>query len=81
MYTIWYLFEKNNEKHLFQIIEKLNQEYSSPNFLHHITVYGLVDIKFDKLEKIILSSIKEIVTFSIEKEDIFFQIISRNHYM
>jgi 2'-5' RNA ligase len=72
MYAIWYLFEKNDEIHLIDIIEKLSQKYSSPNFLPHITAYGLVDIKFENLEEIINNNFNGNKVFDVEKEDICF---------
>ena len=70
MFAVWFTFEKNDEKYLYGIIEKLGKQFDAPIFLPHITAYGLVDIKIDQLEKIVVSCINEEKPFIVEKMEI-----------
>ncbi|QLH06604.1 hydrolase [Nitrosopumilus ureiphilus] len=72
MYAVLLLFEKNDKEYLSQIISKLSNQYKSPFFTPHVTVYGLVDTSLEELDKIILDSIKGIKSFNIEKNTISF---------
>jgi len=72
MYAIWFLFEKNDDEYLSQIISKLSNQFRSPIFTPHVTVYGLVDTSLQELDKIILDSIHSTKSFNIEKNTISF---------
>lgn len=68
MFAIWFTFQKNDERYLFEIINKLGKKYEAQVFLPHITAYGLVNLKHDELDKIILDSIRNEIEFEIEKK-------------
>ena len=72
MYAIWCLFEKNDKEYLSEIISKLSNQYGSPIFTPHVTVYGLVDTSLEVLDKIVLDSINSTKSFDIEKNTISF---------
>jgi len=72
MYAIWLLFEKNDEKYIAKIISEISKQYESPIFIPHITAYGLIDVKFEIIDKVILDSIKNTKSFNIEKNSISF---------
>jgi len=72
MFVIWFLFAKTDQEYISQIMKELNNQYSCPAFIPHITAHGLIDLKFDKIEKIVLSSIKGIKSFFIEKNKVSF---------
>lgn len=70
MFAVWFTFEKNDELYLSEIISALSKKYNAPVFLPHITVYGLVDIKIDELDRLVLESIKGEKSFRVEKNTI-----------
>ncbi len=72
MYAIWFLFEKNDKEYFSQIISKLSNQYGSPIFTPHVTVYGLIDTELEELDEIILDSINGIHSFNIEKNILSF---------
>ena len=72
MYAIWFLFEKNDQEYFSQIISKLSNQYGSPIFTPHVTVYGLIDTELEELDEIILDSINGIHSFNIEKNILSF---------
>ena len=72
MYAIWFLFEKNDQEYFSQIISKLSNQYGSPIFTPHVTVYGLIDAELEELDEIILDSINGIHSFNIEKNILSF---------
>jgi len=72
MYAVLFLFEKNDEKYLSEIISKLSNQYGTPIFTPHVTVYGLVDASLEVLDKIVLESIQGTKSFNIKKNTILF---------
>ena len=44
MFAVWYLFDKDDENYLCEIIGNLAKKYNSSSFIPHITAYGLLDI-------------------------------------
>jgi|TARA_B110000495_G_scaffold203808_1_gene229679 2'-5' RNA ligase len=72
MFAIWYLFDKDDTNYLFRIIKELAKKYYSPIFVPHITAYGLIDIDLKTLDKKVISVIKEMKSFTIEKKTISF---------
>ena len=72
MYAVLFLFEKNDEEYLSQIISKLSNQYGTPIFTPHVTVYGLVDTSLEELDKIVLDSIDGTKSFNIKKNTISF---------
>ena len=70
MYAVWFTFDKNDETYFSKIISELSKKYDAPVFLPHITVYGLVDVKIDKLDRMVTESIKEEKPFRVEKKAI-----------
>lgn len=53
MYAIWLTFSKNDRDYLKNIIDAISEKYNSPKFEPHVTVYGLIDLKFDFIDNII----------------------------
>ena len=72
MYAIWFLFEQNDHDYLYKFISQFSLQYNSPIFVPHITVYGLFDADIETIENIISESIKNIQSFSVEKNSISF---------
>lgn len=91
MFAIWYLFDKDDTTYLFRIIKELAKKYHSTIFVPHITAYGLIDIDLKTLDEKIISVIKEIKSFTIEKKRIsvsknfwktlFIEIESNKHFI
>ena len=67
MYAIWLVFEKNDTEYFSNIIKELSIKYNSQAFTPHITVYGLVDVDIDELDKIVSNSIQGEKQFVIAK--------------
>ena len=72
MFVIWFLFDKSDQEYISKIIKELSNQHSCPVFIPHITAHGLIDSEFDEIEKIVLSSIKGIKSFFIEKNKVSF---------
>ena len=67
MYAIWLLFEKNDNKYLSKIIKNLSEKYDAPQFLPHITTYGIVDAELTTIEKAVRGSINNLKPFVVNK--------------
>ena len=67
MFAVWLLFEDADSQYLSDTILKLSKQYSSPVFLPHITIYGLVDIDLNTLDNIVLQSINGEKPIPVEK--------------
>jgi 2'-5' RNA ligase len=72
MYAIWFLFEKNDEKYISEIIAKLAKQYNSPIFTPHVTAYGLINAEFELINETILDTIYNIKSLNITKKSIAF---------
>ena len=72
MFAVWYLFDKDNEDYLFEIITNLAKKYDAPSFIPHITAYGLLNIDLKTLDDKILETIQKIKSFSVETNTINF---------
>jgi len=72
MYAIWFLFEKNDQEYISQIISKLSNQYGSPIFTPHVTAYDNIDAELEAIDKIVLDSIHSTKSFDIEKNTISF---------
>jgi len=70
MYAIWFIFDENDELILQDIINKLSKKYNSISFKPHITAYGLVDTKLDKISKICQEIASETKPFDVHFLDI-----------
>jgi 2'-5' RNA ligase len=70
MYAIWLLFNKTDTKYLKKIIKEFSNEFDSPIFIPHITVYGLLNLDIESIKKIVKRSIQDIEPFIIEKSKI-----------
>ena len=60
MFAIWFLFDKLDHEYISQIIKELSNQYNCPTFIPHITVYGVINTRFEKIDTIIQNSIKGI---------------------
>ena len=49
MFAVWYLFDKDDEDYLFEIITNLAKNYNAHSFIPHITAYGLLNIDLKTL--------------------------------
>jgi 2'-5' RNA ligase len=67
MFAIWFLFDKNDEEYIHHIILNLSKKYKSTVFLPHLTVYGLIEIPLEVIDRIVFKIIKDVKPFSIEK--------------
>ena len=72
MFVIWFLFDKSDQEYISQIMKELSNQFSCPAFIPHITAHGLIDSKFDEIDKIISNSIKGIKSFFIKKNKVSF---------
>lgn len=72
MFAVWYLFDKDDEDYLFEIINDLAKKYDAPSFIPHITAYGLLNIDLKTLDDEILESIQGVKSFSVETNTINF---------
>jgi len=70
MFAVWFVFDKENNKYLSDIIKHLSIKYHSSNFIPHITAYGLVDVELDVMDKIVANSMKNEKSFIVEKTNI-----------
>ncbi len=70
MYAIWLTFSKTDSEYLKNIINTLSKKYEAPRFEPHITVYGLVDLEINFIEKIVKNIIQNSNSFLIEKSQI-----------
>ena len=72
MFAVWYLFDKDDEDYLFEIITNLAKNYNAHSFIPHITAYGLINIDLKILDNEILETIQKIKSFSVETNTINF---------
>ena len=72
MFAIWFLFDQLDHEYISQIIKELSNQYNCPTFIPHITVYGVINTRFEKIDTIIQNSIKGIKPFMIEKNKVSF---------
>ncbi|MCE9652320.1 MAG: 2'-5' RNA ligase family protein [Nitrosarchaeum sp.] len=70
MYAIWLTFSKSDKDYLKSVIDKISEKYSAPKFEPHITVYGLVDLKFDLIDNIIKKVSRNSNSFLVKKSKI-----------
>lgn len=70
MFAIWLLPNHKDTEYLQKIINKLSLKFNSPKFLPHITIYGLLSLDLNKIEKVIKNSIYEIKPFVVNKKEI-----------
>ena len=70
MYAIWLLFNKTDTEYLKKIIKKMGDELNAPNFIPHITVYGILDLDIKIIKKTIQESVEEIEPFLVKKSSI-----------
>ena len=70
MFAIWLLPNKEDTQFLETIINNLSQEFNTPKFLPHITVYGLVNTDLSIVEDAVKNSIDEIEPFIVKKSGI-----------
>jgi len=68
LYAIWLIPEKKDKNYLSKIVNQLSQQYNSPKFIPHITVYGLVKINLEIIQNAIFKSIKEISPFTVKTD-------------
>ena len=69
-YVIWLLFEKKDSKYLSEKISNLSRNYHFPFFLPHITVYGLIKLNLDEIQKYVKKSVFNVKQFSVYKKSI-----------
>lgn len=72
MFAVWYLFDKDDENYLCEIIGNLAKKYNSSSFIPHITAYGLLDIDLKILDKEIFKTIQGVNSFSVDVTTINF---------
>ncbi len=70
MFAVWLLPDMEDTKYLSGIIKNLSQRYDAPEFLPHITVYGLVDPSLEVLEECVRNSISDSKPFIVKKAGI-----------
>lgn len=70
-YATWLTFSDDDEKYLSKVINSLASQHSAPEFIPHITVYGLIQTRLDELEKVI-KKISQMPSFLVKKESILF---------
>jgi len=70
MYAIWLTFSKSDRDYLKNVIDKISEKYHAPKFEPHITVYGLVDLKFDLIDNIIKEVSQNSNSFLVKKSKI-----------
>lgn len=70
MFAVWFVFDKEDNEYLSDIIKHLSIKYHSSNFIPHITAYGLVDVELNVIDKIVANSIKSEKSFIVEKTNI-----------
>jgi len=72
VFAVWYLFDKDDENYLCEIIGNLAKKYNSSSFIPHITAYGLLDIDLKILDKEIFKTIQGVNSFSVDVATINF---------
>ena len=70
MFAIWLLPDTNDTKYLSRIIANLSCKFNSPEFLPHITIYGLVDVCLSLIEDAITNAISNLNSFIVKKSEI-----------
>lgn len=70
MYAIWLLLDDKDTIYIKDIINELSLKFDSPKFIPHITIYGLVDIDYLTVEKIVRNSISEATSFFVRKSEL-----------
>jgi hypothetical protein len=72
VFAVWYLFDKDDEDYLFEIITNLSKQYDAPSFIPHITAYGLLNIDLKTLDDEIIETTQKIKSFSVETNTVNF---------
>ncbi len=70
MFAIWLLPDTNDTKYLSRIITNLSRKFNSPEFLPHMTIYGLVDARLSVVEDAITNAISNLNSFTVKKSEI-----------
>lgn len=68
--SVWLVPQKNDEKYLKSIIERLGKENNSPTFIPHLTLFGDINIEFEGLKKAIDKVFENIKPFKINKTSV-----------
>ena len=63
--SIWLLPSRKDSHYLSEIIKKLSAQYKVPEFIPHLTIYGSIEINFEKAKLIVSKSIKGLKSFII----------------
>ena len=70
MHAIWLTFSKSDREYLKNIIDKISEKYHAPKFEPHITVYGLIDLEINQIDKIAKEVISNQNSFLVKKSEI-----------
>lgn len=70
MFAIWLLFSNKDTVYIEKIISALNLKFNLPNFIPHITIFGLVDSEKGKIVEIIKKNIHKVIPFTVKMSKI-----------
>ncbi len=70
MYAIWLTFSKSDREYLKDIINEISEKYQAPKFEPHITIYGLIDLDINQIDKITEKITLNQNSFLVKKSDI-----------
>lgn len=78
--SVWLVPQKQDEKYLKNIINKLGKENNSPTFIPHLTLFGDINIELEKLKKVVDEVFSQTKSFKItqtklNQSELFFKTI------
>ncbi len=70
MFAIWFLPNEKDANYIEEIINKFSIKFNVPKFKAHLTIYGLIDLDYDNIKKIVNESISGLSSFYVFKKGI-----------
>ena len=66
MFAVWLIPVLEDEQYLGEIARKLSKLYEAPKFQPHITIYGLIDAKFEIVKNAVIKSVADVEPFTVK---------------
>lgn len=70
MYSVWFLFSKNDTEYLKKIIQPLREKFDFPEFLPHIAAFEEAKTDLKKTELSVITAIEGVSSFKVKSESI-----------
>jgi len=71
--AVWLLLTENDSNYVGEIIGKLSKKYNSPEFLPHLTIYGVVKADLSEIRDVVTNSVTSLTPFTINATGISYE--------